>query len=54
VIAVPGALGDGWEALKDKLDAIQPLDGTDGDAAARLAEGTARAVSAWTEAKETV
>jgi glycerate kinase len=54
VIAVPGALGDGWEALKDKLDAIQPLDGVEGEPAARLAKGTARAVSAWTEAKEAV
>lgn len=42
VIAVPGALGEGWETLKPLFEAIEPVGAPGGDAANALADAVER------------
>jgi glycerate kinase len=46
VIAVPGALGEGWEPLREAVDVVEPAEG-DGEPAERLSAAVERAVGVW-------
>ncbi len=47
VIAVPGALGEGWEDMRDALDAIEPADGDGEEPSQRLSAAVERAARSW-------
>jgi glycerate kinase len=47
VIAVPGALGEGWEDMREALDAIEPADNDGGEPSERLSAAVERAVRSW-------
>jgi glycerate kinase len=47
VIAVPGALGEGWENMRKALDAIEVADEGGDEPSERLSETVERAVRSW-------
>jgi glycerate kinase len=47
VIAVPGALGEGWAEMREALDAIEAVDGGSDDPSERLSATVERAVRSW-------
>ena len=47
VIAVPGALGEGWEEMREALDAIEAADEGGNEPSERLSAAVERAVHSW-------
>jgi glycerate kinase len=50
VIALPGALGEGWESVRSLFVAVEPAS-SDGAPGERLAAAAERALLAWSQAE---